>query len=469
MTFISYAQNFEDVMLWRALKDVDKGFYIDVGANDPIIDSVTKAFYDCGWRGINIEPIELYYQALVQDRPRDINLLCAVGRTSGKIDIFNCEVRGWATGDKNNAERLIKEGHQGEYHRVSIKTLSEVCREFVTGEIHFLKIDVEGLEKDVVLGADLDKFRPWIIVLEATKPNSTEDAYGEWEHDIIEANYNFAYADGVNRFYVSQEHSELIVSFQYPPNAFDDFQVYAEIRAQKAELKAQQANLRAQEAESHAEQAHAIAQEAELRSEQAHAIAQEAESRAEQAKAKAQEAELQAEQAKLREHQAESKAEEAEGRANEAELKAQEATSRAMQSEATLAMIYNSRIWRITAPWRWAGNIARWIKRCVIAWLTFAPGSRPRRILRYLLVSAKNKLANHPIIKGYILKWLTLFPQLKNRLHIIGGNPSIFGSNNYSALTNRSVNVGHLSPRARTIYFDLKSAIDDLQMKERNE
>jgi hypothetical protein len=45
MSFISYAQNFEDVMLWRALQHVERGFYIDVGANDPTIDSVTKAFY----------------------------------------------------------------------------------------------------------------------------------------------------------------------------------------------------------------------------------------------------------------------------------------------------------------------------------------------------------------------------------------------------------------------------------------
>jgi hypothetical protein len=35
MPFISYAQNYEDVMLWRALRDVEKGFYVDVGAADP--------------------------------------------------------------------------------------------------------------------------------------------------------------------------------------------------------------------------------------------------------------------------------------------------------------------------------------------------------------------------------------------------------------------------------------------------
>jgi hypothetical protein len=46
MSFVSYAQNFEDVMLWRALRDIKGGFYIDVGANSPGMDSVTKAFYD---------------------------------------------------------------------------------------------------------------------------------------------------------------------------------------------------------------------------------------------------------------------------------------------------------------------------------------------------------------------------------------------------------------------------------------
>ena len=41
MSFISHAQNFEDVMLWRALKHIEHGFYVDVGANDPDVHSVT--------------------------------------------------------------------------------------------------------------------------------------------------------------------------------------------------------------------------------------------------------------------------------------------------------------------------------------------------------------------------------------------------------------------------------------------
>ena len=45
MSFVSYSQNFEDVMLWRALKYVENGFYIDIGSQDPVIDYVSLAFY----------------------------------------------------------------------------------------------------------------------------------------------------------------------------------------------------------------------------------------------------------------------------------------------------------------------------------------------------------------------------------------------------------------------------------------
>lgn len=72
---ISYSQNFEDVILNRFFKNTNIGFYVDVGAHDPIIDSVTKHFYDKGWSGINIEPVNLAFKKLQAERKRDINLL----------------------------------------------------------------------------------------------------------------------------------------------------------------------------------------------------------------------------------------------------------------------------------------------------------------------------------------------------------------------------------------------------------
>ena len=88
MRFESYAQSLEDMILYCALKDVDKGFYIDVGANDPTVNNVTKFFYDRGWHGINIEPLPDKCLLLTEKRPRDVNLCVGLSNKHGKLGMF---------------------------------------------------------------------------------------------------------------------------------------------------------------------------------------------------------------------------------------------------------------------------------------------------------------------------------------------------------------------------------------------
>jgi FkbM family methyltransferase len=273
MTFLSYAQNFEDVMLWRALKHVEKGFYIDVGANDPTIDSVTKAFYDRGWSGINIEPLPIHHADLERERPRDVNLECAAGASAGEVEIWECDVRGWATSSSDTISQHSRDGHVGTFQKVTVKPLQDICAEHVSGDIHFLKIDVEGFEKNVIEGINFSLYRPWILVIEATKPNSTEEIHVAWEEIVLSSKYVLAYMDGLNRFYVAEERQYLLKYFQYPPNVFDNFmlgaQHEAETKAQEAETKAQEAETKAQEAETKAQEAETKAQEAETKAQEA--------------------------------------------------------------------------------------------------------------------------------------------------------------------------------------------------------
>jgi hypothetical protein len=42
---ISYAQNHEDVLLERCFGTQQSGFYVDVGAWEPVLHSVTQHFY----------------------------------------------------------------------------------------------------------------------------------------------------------------------------------------------------------------------------------------------------------------------------------------------------------------------------------------------------------------------------------------------------------------------------------------
>jgi FkbM family methyltransferase len=245
MTFISYAQNFEDVMLWRALKHIEKGFYIDVGACSPDVESVTRAFYEHGWRGINVEPNPEFHAQLVTRRTRDINVSIALSDKPGTSIMNFFRNLGLSTLDENIARKHANSGFLVDKQEVEITTLSALWKQYVPEgqDVHFLKVDVEGVEEAVLQGNDWSKYRPWIIVVEATLPMSQQESHEAWEPILLTASYFFAYADGLNRFYVAREHAELMTAFKYPHNIFDNFKLNAqheaEARAEEAEARAE--------------------------------------------------------------------------------------------------------------------------------------------------------------------------------------------------------------------------------------
>ena len=230
MSFISYAQNAEDVMLWRALQHIKNGFFIDVGANDPVADSVTKALYDRGWRGINIEPVPRHYDDLVEQRLNDINLQLAAGAEPGSFTLYEVKtVRGWGTLDAGMAEQYRQQGHPIIEIPVTVTTLTDICQQHVKGDIHIMKVDVEGAEEQVFRGMDFSYWRPWIVVAESKVPTEQGPITAAWEPLLLAAGYTSAYFDGINTFYLADEHrAELQQAFLAPPNILDDFVRYSE-------------------------------------------------------------------------------------------------------------------------------------------------------------------------------------------------------------------------------------------------
>lgn len=223
MTLISYAQNFEDVMLNRAFGSIEKGFYIDVGAQDPQKHSVTKAFYDRGWLGINIEPARHWFDQLVRERPHDTTLCVAASDQAGEIRFFNIKDTGLSTTNAEYARRHSDAGFEVDEEVVPCTTLDDVCAEHHVGTVHFLKIDCEGAEEAVLRGFSLSVVRPWIVLVEATEPLGETPVFESWQELLTTRGYHFVYDDGLNRFYVADEHAELDKAFAHPPNVFDDF------------------------------------------------------------------------------------------------------------------------------------------------------------------------------------------------------------------------------------------------------
>lgn len=226
--FVSYAQNFEDVMLWRALSHIEGGFYIDVGAQHPTIDSVSLAFYERGWTGIDIEPVPEYASLLREQRPKNDVLQVALSNSGGKASLTVVSGTGLSTVSSKRAADLQADTDKHPdltVLQVDQCRMSDLTKYFEKRPVHWMKIDVEGHEKEVLEGWDPAILRPWVLVVEATVPNSNTPDYAAWESLVLDAGYRCVYKDGLNRFYLANEHDELASAFEYPPNVFDDIRL----------------------------------------------------------------------------------------------------------------------------------------------------------------------------------------------------------------------------------------------------
>ena len=233
---ISYAQNFEDVILQRVFHAVEQGRYIDVGAYDPVAHSVTKHFYDRGWSGVNVEPVERFHRKFEQQRPRDWNLNVVLGDHTGNVTFQEWGDSGLSTCTETFDPAVVTGlGITRTTRQVAMTTLAEVTRQLDGVEVQFLKIDVEGAERDVIQGGEWRAFRPRVIVVEAIKPKlpgcdlySYEPAWFDWEGLLIRHGYEFALFDGLNRWYYRREEPELRLPLSYPANVTDGFQLCAD-------------------------------------------------------------------------------------------------------------------------------------------------------------------------------------------------------------------------------------------------
>jgi FkbM family methyltransferase len=221
--YISYSQNFEDILLHRVFKNIDQGFYIDVGAWHPSLDSVTKLFYDRGWHGINIEPSREYFAKLKNSRTRDTNLNVAVSHLNGQLTYTEVKGSGLSGLDATVIDGARRHKLSYAQYSVPTMTLQSIVDKYVGNQtVAFLKVDVEGHESEVLSSADWSTFRPIIVLVEAVDAITNAPAWDKWESQLLNAKYKFVWFDGLNRFYLREESwLDLNVFFTTPPNILD--------------------------------------------------------------------------------------------------------------------------------------------------------------------------------------------------------------------------------------------------------
>jgi FkbM family methyltransferase len=208
---LSYAQNMEDYHLDVAFGETRQGRYIDIGGGHPVAGSVSFWFYQRGWSGIVIEPQPDLAALHRRLRPRDTLVEAVIGRTSGDTEFFRIDrLHGLSTTIRGNAEAARQHGVSFETMTLPSISLADLCRTYGIETVDFLKIDVEGAERDVLEGADWSTCRPRIVLLEAVSPLTNAPAWSDWEPLLLNQDYQFVLFDTLNRFYVAAECADVL-------------------------------------------------------------------------------------------------------------------------------------------------------------------------------------------------------------------------------------------------------------------
>ena len=175
----SYAQHGDDFAVLNIFKrlGIEKPSYLDVGAYHPFDLSNTALLYERGSRGINVEPNAVLFEAFRKARPEDTNIRAGVAPVSGELPFYHVKADpGRFTFDKATAMTLgITYAEQ-----ITVYALNEIVGGMWCNGIwpDLLSIDIEGLDIDVLRGADFGTHPPRVVIVEA------DNGSGDTSHEL---------------------------------------------------------------------------------------------------------------------------------------------------------------------------------------------------------------------------------------------------------------------------------------------
>ena len=154
------------------------GFYIELGANNGLLQSNTAFFEkNRGWKGILIEPCEQNYNLCKINRPNSSCYNCACVSSEYKEDSISGDFIRDTDDIKDSLMFSINSSRRKNNNNSNVKalTLEKILdHENINCEIDLLSLDVEGFELEVLKGINFDKYKPKVLLIEIYNFNYNE-------------------------------------------------------------------------------------------------------------------------------------------------------------------------------------------------------------------------------------------------------------------------------------------------------
>jgi len=209
---ISYSLEGEDLILASLLRNVERGTYIDAGANHPIVINNTFGFYQKGWSGLAIDGNASFSALWAEMRPNDTFVQGLLSNTMREVEFRIFPDDTMSSMDAETSERYSTrfDSGAGKIERMETSRLGDLHKAHLQGgEVHLLSVDVEGEDLNVLIGADLPTMRPGVVVVETKNCSLHRPLDNELVKYVTNQGYRLIAKTPLDAFFVLPEKAYL--------------------------------------------------------------------------------------------------------------------------------------------------------------------------------------------------------------------------------------------------------------------
>ena len=157
--------------------ELEKGFYIEIGAFNGAKQNSTIVLEQSGWEGVCVEPMPVNIKRLKKNRRCRI-VEGAIWTENGTVEFADVGIPGW-TGITETHQQQHKEKYKDGVTKITVPCYTFDSLE-LPNHIDYFQIDTEGSELQILASIDMNKYKIDYICIEDNLGLSGDRTYHEF-------------------------------------------------------------------------------------------------------------------------------------------------------------------------------------------------------------------------------------------------------------------------------------------------